>query len=339
MEALLSLAFDNLSSYDGPKIRKGLRQVEGLLAQICLSSPSDPRSSKRGSRAPSREPSMTETDDESPPPTPVKKSLSELSQDPAFREFFKLQEGFEWNVASRLINALDRLMGKGYGDGQNDLLILATLDLIQGVMLLHPPSKVLFSREQNMNVGFSPPAAHIAPISGLKCSPGGLTTVATQLILDLLDPVNCPAIQSATCLTLVVTLIDTPRNTRAFEALDGLLTVTSLFKSRSTSREVKLKLVEFLYFYLMPEVPSIPRADARDSVPAMLQRSPSKLAGAFAGAAGTASRRRAALDEGEEFSGTMTTEAKQELLGRHLTSVEDLVRDLQSCTPFGGVVS
>jgi hypothetical protein len=38
MEALLSLSFDNLSSYDQAKIRKGLRQVEGLLAQICLSS-------------------------------------------------------------------------------------------------------------------------------------------------------------------------------------------------------------------------------------------------------------------------------------------------------------
>jgi hypothetical protein len=105
---------------------------------------------------------------------------------------------------------------------------------------------------------------------------------------------------------------------------------------------VKLKLVEFLYFYLMPEVPSIPRADARDSVPAMLQRSPSKLAGAFAGGppSGTASRRRAlARGEGEDFSGTLSTDEKQALLGRHLSSVEDLVRDLRTCTPFGGVVS
>lgn len=137
MEALLSLAFDNLSSYDGPKVRKGLRQVEGLLAQICLS----------------RRASDDDDDDrpESPTPHPGK-SLAELSEDLAFREFFKLQEGFEWNVAMRLVGALDRLMGRGYGDGQNDLLILAALDSIQGVLLLHPPSKVLFSREQNMNV-------------------------------------------------------------------------------------------------------------------------------------------------------------------------------------------
>ncbi|EFY91457.1 putative cell division control protein [Metarhizium acridum CQMa 102] len=291
MEALLSLAFDNLSSYDGPKVRKGLRQVEGLLAQICLSD---------GRAAAQRRQSCVDGEADAPL-SPPRKDLGELSQDPAFREFFKLQEGFEWNVAMRLIRTLDRLMAKG-SDGQNDLLILSALDLIQGVLLLHPPSKTLFSREQNMN-----------------------------LLLDLLEPFNCPAIQSATLLTLVVALIDTPSNTRTFEGLDGLLTVTSLFKSRSTSREVKLKLVEFLYCYLMPETPSIPRADQRDSVPAMLQRSPSKLAGAF----NAESRRKRAGSSGLV---TLTTEEKQELLSRHLSSVEDLVKDLKNCAPFGGVV-
>lgn len=155
--------------------------------------------------------------------------------------------------------------------------------------------------------------------------------MCVQLLLDLLEPFNCPAIQSATLLTLVVALIDTPKNTRTFEGLDGLLTVTSLFKSRSTSREVKLKLVEFLYFYLMPETPSIPRADQRDSVPAMLQRSPSKLAGAFAG---DNKRNSASAQE----AGTLSTAEKQELLSRHLSSVEDLVKDLRNCAPFGGVV-
>lgn len=54
----------------------------------------------------------------------------------------------------RLVGTLDRLMAKG-ADGQNDLLILSALDLIQGLLLLHPPSKALFSREQNMNVRVS----------------------------------------------------------------------------------------------------------------------------------------------------------------------------------------
>lgn len=333
MENLLSVAFDNLSSFDGPKVRKGLRQVEGLLAQICLSggdeedsNGGDPGGSGNNhdihidSDAESDETAGGDAQQQS-----RKKDLSQLSRDPAFREFFKLQEGFQWNVATRLVGTLDRLLAQG-GDGSNDLLILSALDLTQGLLLLHPPSKSLFSREQNMNV--SPLLTSLARMALL----GKILTLPMKLLLDLLEPVNCPAIQSATLLTLVTALISHPLNTRTFEALDGLLTVTSLFKSRSTSREVKLKLVEFLYFYLMPETPSIPRAGQRDSVPAMLQRSPSKLAGAFGG-----STRRGRSDSWGEGM-TLTTEEKQELLSRHLSSVEDLVKDLRSCAPFGGVV-
>ena len=156
MENLLSLAFDNLSSYDGPKIRKGLRQVEGLLANICLSR--EPTTSNK-----ERRPSIAKNPDggnnnnnnnnsDEEPSSPLgPKALSELTDDPAFHEFFKLQEGFEWNVNLRLVNTLDRLVARG-SDGQNDLLILSALDLIQGTLLLHPPSKTLFSREMYMNV-------------------------------------------------------------------------------------------------------------------------------------------------------------------------------------------
>ncbi|KAG9243717.1 cell division protein Cdc14 [Calycina marina] len=290
MEALLSLSFDNLSSYDSAKVRKGLRQVEGLLAQICLSSPSSTWSQKRRSVV---------LPDDYPPP---EKGLQDLSSDPAFREFFKLQEGFEWNVALRLVTCLDKLMGKS-NDDTMDLLIIQTLDLVQGALLLHPPSRTLFSRELYMN--------HL---------------------LDLLEPINCPAIQSATIITLVCALIDTPQNTRTFEILDGLLTITSLFKSRETTRDVKLKLVEFLYFYLMPETPSIPSAGATVSIPVIIQRSPSKLAGAFN--RGEDGGRKSADSESET---TKTTQEKQYLLGRHLNNVDDLVADLRESTPFGGI--
>ena len=99
MESLLSLSFDYLSSLDGVKIRKGLRQLEGLLAQICLSKAS--AADRRRSVA------LAAADPSSP------KELSALKDDPAFREFFKLQEGFEWNVATRLVACLERLLGKG----------------------------------------------------------------------------------------------------------------------------------------------------------------------------------------------------------------------------------
>jgi len=160
MEALLSLAFDNLSSLDSQRIRKGLRQVEGLLAQICLSPSSSSSSSPTKSSAAEKrrsavEPLSSKKDNEPPPP---RKDLAELSLDPAFREFFKLQEGFEWNVTSRLLMALDRLLGKSSHGGDNDLVIIQTLALIQGMVLLHPPSRNLFRVEQNMTVCIpSPP--------------------------------------------------------------------------------------------------------------------------------------------------------------------------------------
>jgi hypothetical protein len=140
-----------------------------------------------------------------------------------------------------------------------------------------------------------------------------------QLLLDLIEPINCPAIQCATLLTLVVALIDTPTNTRTFESLDGLLATTSLFRNRDTTREVKLKLMEFLYFYLMPETPSIPKAAGGGM-------SPSKLAKAFDVKKG---------DGGEV--GTKTMEEKQGLLGQFLPEeyVAELVRDLGTSAPFG----
>ena len=102
MESLLSLSFDYLSSFDGLKIKKGLRQLEGLLAQICLSKPSPSAAVERR-----RSVAIDGANDQSP------KELSSLKDDPAFREFFKLQEGFQWNVATRLVACLERLLGKG----------------------------------------------------------------------------------------------------------------------------------------------------------------------------------------------------------------------------------
>lgn len=84
METLLAHSFDYLSSYEPSKVRKGLRQVEGLLAQICLSRAKHSADKRRSFL------SFGASE-------PVPKALSDLKDDPAFREFFKLQEGFQWN--------------------------------------------------------------------------------------------------------------------------------------------------------------------------------------------------------------------------------------------------
>lgn len=310
MESLLSVAFDNISSRDSNKIRKGLRQIEGVLAQICLSRSASKSPHKRKSSVLSEKPQASP------------KRLRELKSDPAFREFFRLQEGFQcngrctitassrmktdrWIVASRLVSTLERLMGMG-NPSQTDLLILSTLDLMQGILLLHPPSRSLFNREIYMN-----------------------------LLLDLLDASNPPKIQSQALLVLVTALLDCPRNTRTFEDIDGLLTVTSLFKSRGTTKEVKMRTLEFLYFYLMPEAASYTATSAPNT--AVLQRSPSKLNNAFAGHARTHSGDDSSRMDIDEMPDAKSTEEKQELLGQYLNNVAELVQDLQESAPFGAM--
>lgn len=137
MEDSLSRSFDYLSSPSPTRIRKGLRQLEGTLAQICLSKP-----------APSKRHSMLALGSA---PVVTTKNYEDLKFDDAYREFYKLQQNFQWNIAMRLITCLERLLGRE-SNGQNDLLVIQSLDLVHGILLLHPPSRELFAREMYMNV-------------------------------------------------------------------------------------------------------------------------------------------------------------------------------------------
>ena len=114
--------------------------------------------------------------------------------------------------------------------------------------------------------------------------------------------------------------------------------MTSLFKARGTSRDVKMKVVEFLYFYLMPEAPSSTSTSAPST--AVLQRSPNKLRGisdrpgTYAGEVISSPGLGNADGSHEKMK---TTEEKTKLLGRFLNNVEDLVQDLRDNAPFGEV--
>lgn len=152
-----------------------------------------------------------------------------------------------------------------------------------------------------------------------------------NVLLDLLDAGNSGEVQSATLLTLVSALMDHPENTRvrhlnldsifiltafqSFEALDGLPTVCSLFRSRDTPREVKLRTLEFLYFYLMPEPPT------KGTLPVP--------------PAGQAAGRQRSAGKSRESRIDRTTEEKQALLGEYLSNVDSLVADLRENQPFG----
>lgn len=221
MEHLLALSIDNLSSPQPAKIRKGLRQIEGLLAQICLSASKQPHPSPS-----KRQPSASALDETQPSP------LDQLTSDPAFLEFFRLQQTFEYNLATRLLSSLFLLIASQHQAPSQDRhqtdLITTTLTLLHGILLLHPPSRSLFSRHTNLT-----------------------------LLLDLLQPTHAPSILSTTLLTLLTILLDNPTNARAFEEADGLRAVVTL---RDHEHEnVQFAAQDVLAYWLMPETPEIVR--------------------------------------------------------------------------------
>ncbi|TID18971.1 cell division control 14 SIN component [Venturia nashicola] len=302
METLLSLAFDNISSKDSSKLRKGLRQIEGLLAQICLSQKTSPGHNRRASVVPSP------TDNIS-----TRKTLQDLPSDPAFREFFRLQDSFEYNVSSRLIATLERLLSTP--PGTSDMLILSTLQTLQGTLLLHPPSRHHFSLSINMT-----------------------------LLLDLLDSTNPAGIQSSALLVLVSALLGEPRNARAFENEGGLEVVTSLLGRKGTDRRVKGEIVEFLWFWLSPETPPTTTPESSPPVTAVrMKRSKSPLSNST-GAGLEPGSKQDQEDDGRGSAGqkeprsikfiTKTTEQKHKDLAKYLSNVDDLVRDLHESAPF-----
>lgn len=136
-----------------------------------------------------------------------------------------------------------------------------------------------------------------------------------NLVLDLLDPYNCPAIQSQAILVLVTALLATPQNTRVFEQMDGLLTITSLQSDEETTQSVKVTVLEFLYFYLLPEAPS----------PA------GKLAGAFESRGSTDSSKSVTIKN------IRSQEEKQRMLGKYVTNVDCLSEDLRESELFASV--
>ncbi|KAK9488421.1 cell division protein Cdc14 [Lipomyces starkeyi] len=283
MEFLLSSAFDQISSYDPASVRRGLRHIEGLLAHLCR-----PYTSASTSPLPSKS--------DRPSPGGID---TRVADDPAYREFLRLQEGFEWNLALRLVACLERLLGQESND-LTTLLILSTLDLLQGVLLVHPPSRRVFAREVNMTI-----------------------------LLDLLEPQSSPAaIQGATVNTLVCALVEEWPNVRTFEALDGLESICTLFKRKDTDKEVKLRILEFLFFYLIPEPQATQSSSSSTSNHHAKTKNASPSEDGWSGSSNASGYGHV----------VRTTQEKQRMLGKYLSNVESLVNELRQSQPFGNLM-
>ncbi|GAO47459.1 cell division control 14, SIN component [Saitoella complicata NRRL Y-17804] len=277
MEGLLSSAFDRLSSYDPAHIHGGLKQLDTLLAKLCL--------------GPGKEGAI---------PT----SFS----DPAIRAFLTLQDSFQYNAASILLQTTNHLLSQPQNP-HTSLLLLFTLSTLQGLLLLHPPSRHLFSRESSMNT--------LLDLLELEVSleDGGGDVSEGRL--------ECAVVQ-----TLVCVMVDEWDNVRLFERLGGLATITGLFRRGTTPHVVKLKILEFLYFYLIDETSPRLRSVGAGSVD-------SGKSGDLWTCTGSRHGKEGGRWGGEGLGVRRTTEEKEAMLGEYLQNVDGLVRDLRELKPFG----
>ncbi|KAJ7461939.1 cell division control protein 14, SIN component-domain-containing protein [Mycena latifolia] len=181
--------------------------------------------------------------------------------------FLALQYTFECNVPSRILSwvraATLRMegaaaAGKDSSDSE-ELSTLSTqlalaLSVLQGVALTHAASKRFLGRRAALEtlLDLFLAARHL-PLPSAATS-----TTSASSTLDTASPPAPPSppttpIASSALDTLLCILVDAPRALRAFEAASGPHAVVRVLKRAATPREVRMKCLEFLYFYLLDE--------------------------------------------------------------------------------------
>ncbi|KAG9004954.1 hypothetical protein FRB90_010651, partial [Tulasnella sp. 427] len=187
-----------------------------------------------------------------------------IAQDKAqMDKFVDLQRGFEANIASRLLTslamclpALQQLLSPSSSQDPktaSDSAAIAqhtqqALSILQGVALIHPESKAFLGRKSSIHLlldilsisRHAPsqnPSPSDAPADGTSNAP---TSEAPTLASAVLD-------------TLLCVLVDSPVSLRVFEEASGVEAVVKTLKRTGVAREVRMKCLEFLYFYLLPE--------------------------------------------------------------------------------------
>ncbi|KAH9077133.1 CDC14-domain-containing protein [Lactarius deliciosus] len=187
------------------------------------------------------------------------------------QEFLLLQNTFECNIASRTIPwisgasiRLDALLQRGLSDGQRQAeastltsQLTQALVIIQGVALTHHSTKVFLGRRYPLDVllDLLVISRHLASPSHNPKQPAASGEEHPHN-KQVAPPSTLP---NAVLDTLLCTLVDSSPSLRVFEDCNGVQTIVKLLKRAHTPRDVRMKCLEFLYFYLMDE--SSPRPD------------------------------------------------------------------------------
>ncbi|EGU13457.1 Proteophosphoglycan ppg4 [Rhodotorula toruloides ATCC 204091] len=124
----------------------------------------------------------------------------------------------------------------------------------------HPNSPLLSSPKPAPSPVLFPPSPFSSPNLASANAPPVLPM--TQLALAALD-------------TLLCALVDRPKNMRKFEEIGGLPAIVKVLKDKNVPQAVRIKVVELLYYYLLPEAnnPLSPGPPSPDSSFSSLARS------------------------------------------------------------------
>ncbi|GLB34192.1 putative cell division control protein 14, SIN component [Lyophyllum shimeji] len=189
--------------------------------------------------------------------------------------FNALQYTFECNVPLRLLAwiststiTLESLTNKGPMDHDREAQASAlasqlalSLSLIQGVALNHPASKTFLGRKYALEVliDLFLASRHLSvTASPSKGTPSSGTSRT---------PASEPPLSSVVLDTLLCLLVDSSPAFRAFEDCNGVQAVVRILKRAGTPREVRMKCLEFLYFYLLDETPTSSQGLKASSTP------------------------------------------------------------------------
>ncbi|CAL1700051.1 unnamed protein product [Somion occarium] len=185
--------------------------------------------------------------------------------------FVALQDTFQCNVPSRLISwisestiRLDALTAKGSlaFEKESEVATLSSqlmqaLSIIQGVVLNHSPSKQWLGRRCALEVllNLFMASRHVSPMP-LNASNSNSPSNSNSKSTDSSSSKNTPlslSLSSVILDTLLCILVDSSPALRVFEESNGVQYVVKILKRAGTPREVRMKCLEFLYFYLLDE--------------------------------------------------------------------------------------
>jgi hypothetical protein len=133
---------------------------------------------------------------------------------------------------------------------------------------------------------------------------------------------------------LIIALLNNPTNTRIFERTDGLLAISALYREPQTTSVVKKSVMEFIYFYLLPE----DTYDDWNGNPGTTRRVRSSGSGKNTDSSGTnlGDTTISELDDRSEVKGVAE---KQKMLGKYFGGISGLLQEFETLNIYEGLTA